>query len=151
MAKYPEWGAKALELYLDGATLAEISQITGVAIQSLSTWKNLYNWDEHRDAFRQQPLSIQQQMVKLLQGKLKNLNAEDVNVNDADIISKLSKAAKDMGSSDDFSKMVIFTMNDFTKKVIELDWEDEKKNVVFEAIQIYMADNRKNIYGETIG
>lgn len=146
MGKYGTQGLKAQGLYIKGKTYDEISAILGVSPQTLCNWSQEYNWPALREAYRKRPGGIQDRIGEILEGKLDAVDAESMTAADADIVCKMSKAAKDLGASEDYPEIIALAMEDFGQYVSRAHFDEEKKEVICEAIQGFMKDIEKNIY-----
>jgi len=148
MGKYSTSGLQAQGLYLKGKTLEQISELTGVSVTTLSAWKNTYNWDEKRDSYRKRPGAIQEKIVDILQHKLEDVDPANFNSVDADIVSKMTKAAKDLGDTEDIGAEVLVGVDNFGAYVNGSDLSEEKKGIIFDAIKGFLNDVGKNVYGK---
>lgn len=146
MGKYSTSGLEAQGLYMKGKTLEQISELTGVSVTTLSGWKNTYDWDKKRDAYRKRPGPIQEKIVELLQYKLEDVKPEELSSVDADIISKMTKAAKDLGETEDIGAEALVGVDKFGAYVNGSDMSEEHKGIIFEAIKGFLNDIDRNVY-----
>jgi hypothetical protein len=94
------------DLYVKGFSLTNISEIIGVGIKTLSSWKELYNWDNEKELFAIRPSEIK----KLILQYVLDIRDGKKPAHKADDLAKISAAWDRM---DDDRKKAVHTMESF--------------------------------------
>lgn len=154
MAKYPEFGQAAERLFCEGNTLETISKILGVSVQSLSDWKNKYEWDLKRQEYLRAPKNIADKIAGLLDGYLDNIKVSEdgINKSNADAIVKLSAAMTKLGGVEDTPSMTYIVLQDFIKWINRHPtFSDENwMNQLFGLIEGYLQYVKETAYGRKL-
>jgi hypothetical protein len=140
MGKYTISGPAAYQLYKEGSTLEEISEITGVSVTTLSGWSQKYDWPAKREMARKTAGALYETLAsKFAEGVRDMPVPELMGKFGADAVSKVASALHRLGGVDDFPSQVVTVLDDMSKWVSSSDKPDEVKEARMEMIQEYFA------------
>jgi len=150
MGKYNLQGADAERLYLEGNTLKTISNITGVSVTTLSSWKNRYNWEEKKSDYVRRPGTLANKIAGILNSYLDQIEIDTEGIaGGADAISKFASALNRLGSIEDLPGMAVTVMHKFLKFINMKKRNDEGfKEMLVENIQAFFKYIKQKEYGE---
>lgn len=151
MSKRETYLADAEFLYLKGNTLEQVSLVTDVSINSLSKWKQEYDWDEKRKKILRQPLAladmIGEALGDLVQRMLDSVRAgQSVPADLADSISKLSAVRKSLGNTEDEGAMVLLVTEKLSKFAGGYLKEEKDRAVFSEVLAAFYHDVKEKSY-----
>lgn len=129
MAKEPDYGLMAEQLFLEGSTLKEIAAILPVSVTALSGWKIQNDWDAKKKATRKRPLALADKITRLIDAELENVEVGNLSRDEADNLSKLAAVLSRLGGVDDFRSSVVIGMKEYAKFVMASDVPDEEKGL----------------------
>jgi len=147
MSKYGIYGQECERLYVQKhRTLEQISELTGVSINTLSKWKQTSKWEEKRRAYEASPAGTVQALEDVLTLKIeqvRKLPAEAINSKLIDGLAKIVASIGKIRRGVDTLQATITVFDDFTrflkdrakKEEDKLEWLGERMREYFEYIR----------------
>ena len=151
MSKEKTYLSDAEFLYTRGNTLEQIRMVTGVSVNTLSKWKQRYDWDVKRKKINQQPLALADMVGEVLGNQVKEMLDEvragnGVSPETSDSISKLSAVRKSLGNTEDLGAMVILVTERLSKFAQGYLKSEEHKAVFSEVLAAFYQDVKEKSY-----
>ncbi len=139
MGKFSRYGQNAEDLYVrQGKTLQDISELLGISMQTLSRWKQKYDWTERRRIYRvSMPGTIQilEDVLKEKIEQLRELQAQDVDGKQIDGITKLVASIQKLKREDDLRSQTIRVMSEFSRFIKQKNLKERELDLVINLVQ----------------
>ncbi|RJR31887.1 MAG: DUF1804 family protein [Candidatus Latescibacterota bacterium] len=141
MAKYEVYHQDAMNLYLEGKTLEEISKIIPVSIRSLSIWKQENEWEEKRRRYRLEGSGGVEILERKIIDFINKMEEGAVTAESADTLTKLIKSLRGLEKERDMLGMALAVMKRFAQFVKERF--SEKSEIVAAIIRDFFTQLEK--------
>jgi uncharacterized protein YjcR len=127
MAKFDVYHQDAMNLYLEGKTLDEISKIIPVSVRTLSAWKQDNDWEERRKRYRLNGEGGFETLERRIIDFINKMESKEITSEDADTLVKLIKSLRGLEKERDMVGMALAVMKRFAQFTSDRYPEEREK------------------------